>query len=171
MRRSNLPLCLVMLAGCTSYRVSTSAPPPAHVFAPTPAGAAQICVVRPHQVGALAPAVVHDNGHLVGVTKGPTYFCYLAQPGQHLLASRYGDDVDRDLGTDQVEEASVTAEPGRRYFLHHDVSNPLVLSVRWVAEPAARPMIDACRYAQLQEVPGDEALPEPDQLVPAIAAR
>lgn len=171
LRRPCMIMSLTLLAACSSYKVTTSLPPPAHVFAPTPAQVGQICVVRPHSVAALAPAVVHDNGRLVGVTKGPTYFCYLAQPGWHSLASTYGDDVDRELGTDQVAEATVMVEPARRYFLHHDVTNPLLLSVRWVSEAAARPMIDVCRYAQLAEVPGDEAIPEADRLVPAMATR
>src|SRR5262245_12527754 len=123
MRKLLVVAACTALAGCTAYKMTTSARPPAHTFATTPSGAAQICVVRPHSVAALAPAALHDNGRLVGMTKGPTYFCYLARPGRHLVASTYGDDVDRDLGTDQVEEAIVVAEAGRRYFLHHDVSN------------------------------------------------
>ena len=167
MRHAFMTVIVVLFTGCTGYRMTTAGRPPAHVLSPPPPGAGQICVLRPHSVASLAPVVVHDNGHLVGMTRGPTYFCYLAQPGTHRVASTYGDDIDRKLGTDQIEDASVHVAPSRRYFLHHDVTNPLHLSVRWVTEEAARPMLDSCQYAQLVEVPGDEALPEPDRMVPA----
>ena len=167
MRQPAVLLAAALAMGCTGYRMTTEQPPPPHVMSSAPPNVGQICVVRPHSVASLAPIVVWDNGRLVGLTKGPTYFCYLAEPGPHEIASTYGDDIDKELGTDQVVKAKVSVEPSGRYFLHHDVRNPLLLSVGWVSESAAQPMIDVCRYAQLVEVPGDETLPQPDHPVPA----
>ena len=36
--------------------------------------------------------MVHDNGQLVGMTKGPSRFCYLAQPGHHEIVATYADE-------------------------------------------------------------------------------
>lgn len=160
-----LGLACLSALGCTSYQLATLESPPAHALTAPPHGLGQICVLRPHNVASLAPAVVRDNGRLVGMTRGPTYFCYYAEPGRHVIASTYGDDVDSKLGTDQVEETQAVIAPGGRYYLHHDVSNPLVLSVQWVAEPEARTMIEECDYAELTEVPDNEALPGPGPVV------
>jgi hypothetical protein len=42
-------------------------------------------VLRPQWIAAAVTAPVHDNGRLVGATRGPTYFCYAAQPGHHVI--------------------------------------------------------------------------------------
>ncbi|MEJ7731961.1 MAG: hypothetical protein WKG00_22465 [Polyangiaceae bacterium] len=155
-----------LTSGCTAYSVETARTPTLHPFAPPPAGHGEICVVRPHVTGMLAVAVVHDNDVLVGATRGPTYFCYLAAPGSHRVTSTYGDDIDRELGTDVVAEASVVVAAGSRHYLHQDVRTALSMSVAWVDEGTARRMIDDCSPARLGAVPGSQALPPPVPLAP-----
>lgn len=161
-----LAMMLGVLGGCTAYTVETARAPTLHPFAPPPAGHGEICVVRPHVTGMLAVAVVHDNGVLVGATRGPTYFCYLAAPGRHRVISTYGDDIDRELGTDVVEEASVVVAPGSRHYLHQDVRTAVSMSVRWVDEDTAREMIDDCAPSRLSAVPGSQTMPPPVPLAP-----
>jgi hypothetical protein len=96
--------------------------------------------------------VVHDNDALVGATRGPTYFCYAAQPGRHVITSK----------ADTVEQATVDVEAGNRYFLHQIVDNVFgVVRTRlsWVDESEAARLIDECGYRVLTSVPGNERLP------------
>lgn len=153
------------LFGCTSYELTVRNAPPPLVSAPP--GTARICVVRPHHVASLVPAIVHDNGRLVGMTKGPSYFCYLAEPGTHSIVTRYGDDVDERLGTDEVDDVSVVVEPNARIFLHHDVSQVMRLDVNWVDAATANTMIQKCDYVELVAVPKGESLPAPNEVIPA----
>ncbi|MDI1477929.1 hypothetical protein [Polyangium sp. y55x31] len=170
--RRALPLALASLSGllalsCSSYELNMHENAPASAFAALPPNTARICVLRPHGVAALVPAVVHDNARLVGMTKGPSYFCYLAEAGLHHIVSRYGDDVDAKLGSDTIVDAHLTAEPGGHYFLHHDVTAILTLSVGWVEATRANEMISECDYAELVAAPSNERLPAPGEVVPA----
>ncbi|MDC3954068.1 hypothetical protein [Polyangium jinanense] len=170
--RRALLLALASLAGllalsCTKYELALHENAPPGAFGPLPPNAARICVVRPYAVASLVPAVVRDNGRLVGMTKGPSYFCYLAEPGVHKIVSRYGDDVDAELGSDTLVDTTLTAAPGGHYFLHHDVSAILTLSVGWVEAARANEMISECDYAELVDVPSKETLPVPGEIVPA----
>jgi hypothetical protein len=160
-------LLACLATGCTAYSLETARGPTLHPFAPPPAGHGEICVVRPHITAMLIMAVVHDNDVLVGATRGPTYFCYLAAPGRHRVVSTYGDDIDRELGTHVVEEATVVVVPGSRHYLHQDVRAAITMSVRWVDEGTAREMIDDCSPARLSAVPGSQRLPPPVPLAPA----
>jgi hypothetical protein len=152
------PLLLTALAGaCTSYEHRPLAEPPAELAA-VPADAARICVYRPHRVAALVPAVVHDNGRLVGMTSGPSYFCYLAEPGRHTLVTRYGDDIDEKLGTDDLAAATVVVAAGERRYLHHDVTGIMRLAARWEDDPdRAERDIAGCTYLALHRTPPDES--------------
>jgi hypothetical protein len=154
------PLALLALtSACTSYELAVRDPAPPGALDAGPPGLARVCVIRPLAVAQLVPAVVRDNGKLVGMTKGPSYFCYLAEPGQHRIVSTYGDDIDAKLGTGDVAEATLTAAPGGSYFLEHDVRKIVSLSSRWVTPELASSMIADCDYVELVAVPGDEALP------------
>lgn len=162
-----LPLATV-LAACSSYEHRPLAAPPDELTA-VPAGAATICVYRPHHVAALVPAVVHDNGRLVGMTRGPSYFCYLAEPGPHTLVTRYGDDIDAELGTDDHAAATAVVAPGERRYLHHDVTGIMRLVVRWEDPDRAERDLAGLTYIALHRAPpGDAPLP-PGQLAPARA--
>jgi hypothetical protein len=159
---------VVSTSACTSYELEMRTAAPMGVVPP---GAARICVLRPHNVASLVPAIVHDNGRLVGMTKGPSYFCYLAEPGYHSIVSRYGDDVDERLGTDELEEVTVLVPPNARLFLHHDVSKIMSMSVQWVDPTEANTMIGQCNYVELVAVPKGESLPAPNEVLPARRPR
>jgi len=163
-------LGLVGLLGCSSYEIVALEAPAIDIHAPGPRDLGTVCVVRPHEVGHLAQAVVRDNSRLVGATQGASYFCYFAEPGLHVVVSTYGDDVDATLGTDVVRDASVVVVAGSRHYLHHDVSNPLTLQVGWLEESVAVSHIDELEYVALVEVPGQDALPPQRGFVPAVAA-
>jgi hypothetical protein len=171
--RKNWLLGMVVVAGgissaCTRYEIAPRDTAPAGAFDPLPANTGQICVVRPHNVALLVPAVVRDNRRLVGMTRGPTWFCWFAEPGVHRIMTRYGDDIDENLGTDEVTDAAILVEPGGRYYLHHDVSKILTISVRWVLDPAeAQSMIAECEWADLVAGPSEEKLPAPGEVIPA----
>jgi len=158
----------VFTSACTRYEIAARDTAPAKTFDALPANTGQICVIRPHNVALLVPAVVRDNRRLVGMTKGPTWFCWLAEPGVHKIKTRYGDDVDENLGTDEVTDAAILVEAGGRYYLHHDVSKVLSMSVRWVLDPAeANAMIAECEWADLVAGPEGEKLPAPGEVIPA----
>jgi hypothetical protein len=134
--------------------------PPVDAFAAT-RESGQVCVLRPHWLAFAATAVVHDNGQLVGATRGPTYFCYPSQPGHHVITS----------SADTDEQATVEIEPGKRYYLHQIVDNIFgVVRTRlaWIDEVEARDLIPKCGYRVLVGVPGNERLPA-SAPVPAAA--
>lgn len=145
-------------AGCAR----SEAPPRAAAVAPPPAGAAQVCVVRPGEASADVTMEVRDNGRLVGATRGQTYFCYLALPGRHQITS-----VDDDTGP-----TLLLARPGARYWLHQEVSHlagQVHAHLDWLEEPAALELIDSCEHRVLVAVPGHDD--EPGALPVAPAAR
>lgn len=158
---------LLLAAGCSSYEHRALGGPPDELAAPT-ADAARICVYRPHHVAALVPAVVHDNGRLVGMTRGPSYFCYLAEPGRHTLVTRYGDDIDAELGTDDHAAATVDVAAGERHYLHHDVTGIMRIAARWQpdADRAERD-IAGCTYLALHRAPAGESPLIPGERAPA----
>jgi hypothetical protein len=111
----------------------------------------------------LAQAVTfptHDNGVLVGATRGPTHFCYLAEPGEHEIV----------IEADEVEKAKLTAEAGKSYFLKQEVDNILgYVKCRgvWLAEAEAKSLFDSSEYEVLVGVPGSEKLPPNPPYAPA----
>ncbi|HEY2743052.1 MAG TPA: hypothetical protein VGL86_00455 [Polyangia bacterium] len=144
-------LPLVFVAGCYSYGLQKPDTPPVDAFGAV-GSAGRICVLRPHWNASAVTAVVHDNDALVGATRGPTYFCYAAQPGRHVISSK----------ADVVEQATLDVEAGRRYFLHQIVDNIFgVVRTRlaWVDEGEAARLIGACGYRVLTSVPANERLP------------
>jgi hypothetical protein len=142
---------LLLLGGCYSYGLRKPEAPPVDAFGPVQANG-QICVLRPHWLASAVTAAVHDNGQLVGATRGPTYFCYLAQPGHHVITSK----------ADSLEQATLEVEAGQRYYLHQIVDN-IVGFVRtrlaWVTESEAQELVPKCGYRVLVSVPGNERLP------------
>ncbi len=156
-------------SGCSSYAIQIHTPPKA--LPQGPPGAGQICVVRPHRVAMLVPAVVHDNGKLVGMTQGPSYFCYLAAPGYHRLSTSYGDDIDLRMGTGHTQDLSVLLQPSGRVFVHHDVSKILTLTVTPLREAEAQQMMAGCDYVSLASVPSGTQLPDPTEVIAAETPR
>ena len=144
-------LTLALVGGCYSYGLQKPETPPIDAFGAVGSNG-RICVLRPHWSASAVTAVVHDNDALVGATRGPTYFCYDAQPGRHVITSK----------ADTVEQATVDVEAGNRYFLHQNVDNIFgVVRTRldWVDDSEAARLIGDCGYRVLVSVPGNERLP------------
>jgi hypothetical protein len=151
---------LTLGTGCSSYGLATGDTPAVAPFTAA-ADQAKVCVVRGGAVPApLFTTVVYDNGKLVGATRDETYFCYLAEPGQHSIVSD---------GTYGTRTALLTAQAGRRYYLKQAWLLPgfrgHVLS--WIDESVAQAEIQDDEYALLTEVPGNETLPGHQPFAPA----
>ncbi len=121
-----------------------------------PPAAARVCVIRPGGVAGLTTMQVRDNGRVVAATRGKTWSCWLAAPGEHQIRS-----IDDDTGP-----TLLFARPGRQYWLHQDVTTMLVAPgseaetlhahLDWVDEATATEMIDACDARVRVSVPGLE---------------
>lgn len=131
---------LLTMGGCVHYRLTTPDPPPIDAFAEPPYGAGQICILRPHSLGALLTIPVHDNGHLVGATRGPSYFCYLVQPGFHDVTSKSGN----------VARLGLSVSPGARIYLQQEINIGADELVPLDEERAAA-LLPRCEYSQLVE--------------------
>jgi hypothetical protein len=153
-------MCGLCAVGCTSWHLAEPTGPQVAPFGPAAPAVATVCVVR---TSILAQAVVfptHDNGVLVGATRGPTYFCYLAEPGAHTI----------DIEADEDAQATLMVAAGGRYFLHEEVDNILgYVKCRavWVTEEAARALVADSDYQVLSGVPGEERLPAVPPYAPA----
>lgn len=131
---------------------------------PLAGGAAQVCVVRPDRTGHEASMPLRDNGRLVGATRGATFSCWLAAPGEHQITS-----VDDDTGPMLLQ-----ARAGARYWLHQDVAElggAVHAHLDWVDEASARAMIDECDDRVRVAVPGHEDEPAAMAIAPARRAR
>ncbi len=78
-------------------------------FVAIPPGMAQVCVVRPPGAGQLLPTMFRDNGVTVGMTRGPSFFCYYAAPGQHRITP----------GSSDNPIATLDVVAGQRFILRH----------------------------------------------------
>lgn len=145
-----LVLAGLALAGCA--RAATT-PPPRDV--------AQVCVLRPDPAAAATTMEVRDNGRLVGATRGSTYVCWLAAPGEHQITS-----IDDDTGPTLLH-----ARTGARYWLHQEISTlagDLHAHLDFVDEPAALEMLERIDTRVLLSVRGHE---EDDGAMAVVPAR
>lgn len=153
----------IAATGCTSYKLAEPQAP-LQPWAPAPGGLATICVVRTSVLALAVAFPTHDNGMLVGATRGPSRFCYYAEPGEH----------DIVVESDSDETAHLVAEPEGRYFLKLEVDN-IAGWVRgrpvWVTEDVAREDFDSSIYKVLVGVPGTEKLPGEVPIAPARQER
>lgn len=153
----------LLLSACASYKLAEPAAP----IEPSiggPGGLATICVVRTavHSMAVTMPT--HDNGKLVGATRGPSRFCYYAEPGEH----------DIVIEADELASAHLIAEPEGRYYLKVEVDNILGwVQARpvWITESVAREDFDDSIYQVLVGVPGSETLPGEVPIAPARPLR
>lgn len=150
------------LAGCTVYATEPAAPVGAHPES------ARVCVIRASALAFAAPVTVHDNELLVGATQPVTYFCYLAEPGAHVITSTLGDDIDRSIGTSDISRTTIAAQAGVSYYLVQEVNAFGVHGLAWVDEARAAELTRGCEPVRLARVPDDEALPRPDVAAPAL---
>lgn len=147
---------LMLLAGCAHASSGNGANGAFADLGAVPSGAAQVCVVRPDPFASQVSMLVRDNGMLVGATRGTTFFCYLARPGEHQITS-----PDDDTGPTLLR-----AQSGARYFLHQEVSElagTVHAHLDWIEESAAMELLDACESRVQVAVPGhaDETAAQP----------
>lgn len=151
LRRCLFAACLCFL-GCTSWKLAAPSETALRADAPPPKSAAKVCVIRTAVVAIAMTFPTRDNGTLVGATSGPTYFCYLAEPGEHEVV----------VEADDVETARLVAEPGKSYFLKQEVDfvfGYVKCRTVWVTEDEARGLFRASYPGVLVGVPGSETLP------------
>lgn len=157
MRRA---LLLVFLTACSSYNLREPERPPLDALGAPPSSAARICTVRTSVIAGAVTFPIRDNGHLVGASRGPGHFCWLAEPGDHEIT----------IETDQVDIAQLRADPAKVYFLKQNVSNMMGIVTcepQWVDFEEARKAIADTAYEVLAGVPGEEKLPEQPPFVKA----
>lgn len=131
---------------------------------PLSASAAQVCVIRPERMASEASMPIQDNGRLVGATRGSTFVCWLAAPGEHQLTS-----VDDDTGP-----MLLRARAGEHYWLHQDVTElagTVHAHLDWVDDATAHAMIDECDHRVRVAVPGHDDEPAAMAVAPAKLAR
>jgi hypothetical protein len=151
----------VLLAGCAGYRLTQPTSVSLDLTTPPPAGEAKICVMRPQSKVLSFTAAVRDNGNLVGATSGQSHFCYLAEPGEHLITTT----VDRDTG-----EAQAVVAEGQSYYLEQLIDNGYMqMNIRqdWVAPEQAVADGRHSHYVVLAGVPRRQALPQIGMVAPA----
>lgn len=141
----------VAAIGCSPYRVSQPHEAVLHPFAPIPREFARVCAIRTEVYAAQLAFPTYDNGALVGVTKGATFFCYKAEPGEHTIRV----DSDPPFSTE------LHAEAGKSYYLHERVPVELVprCIASWVTEERAKDLVEASSY-ETTSVAHGEAPPD-----------
>ncbi len=157
-------LALLALAACSPYSTSGSTTPAIPAFGPARPDVATICVIRSSPYARAVTFIVHDNQTLVGATKGDSYFCYEAEPGDHVIVSDTFDSVDNPGRT------VVSVEAGERYWLMQDHSNnfgSVTSKLAWIDGNAASQLIAGCEYRVVTAVPGHEQVPPPVPFAPA----
>jgi hypothetical protein len=72
---------------------------------------ALIYVVRSAFFGFAVPFEVYNDGNPVGVTKGKTYFFFIADPGEHLITSK----------AENTSELKLAVAAGETYYIKQSV--------------------------------------------------
>jgi hypothetical protein len=163
--RKLLLVALAIASGCSGYKLARPAAPPIDAFGTPPGANAEVCVLRPHVLGAADLYVVRDNDQLVGATRGPSYFCYFAAPGRHLVTSE-GDAL--------IKTELLTAT-GHRYYVQQSITpamnGAVSVALAWLDEATAVRLLAGLQYAQLVSVPRDEQLPGAKSIAHSLATR
>lgn len=158
--RNVLAFVLPWLIACSSYKLREPEKPPLDALGAPPPNAARVCTVRTSVIAGAVTFPIRDNGQLVGASRGPGHFCWLAEPGDHEIT----------LETDHVDTAQLRADPAKVYFLKQNVSNVLgvvTCEPQWIDFEEARKAITDTPYEVLAGVPGDEKLPDQPPFVKA----
>lgn len=150
-------------AACSAYRIAEPHGEVLHPFAPIPADFARVCMIRTSHLAQAVAFTTLDNGALVGATKGPTFFCYKAEPGEHTLR----------IEADEPATVKLHAEGGKSYYLHEKVPFGFMLRCDpdWVSEPKARELVDDSTYEIITNTPASEHPPDPVPFARAAASR
>jgi hypothetical protein len=146
------------LCACSGYGVTVANKPPVSAFAEPPEQQATVCVFRPHGLGAAVLTPVSDNGSVVGGTEGQSYFCYLAEPGEHQIA------------VDDAKPAKLTIAAGEHYYLQHIFSRGPDLLQR-VDTASAKRLEAHCVYTIMDEAPEGQTAPPAIALARALPTR
>jgi len=153
--RSLAACSLLSLIACSPYQIG---PPPAdplavtRPFTPYLDGMASICVIRTSRLAMAVTFVVHDNDLLVGATRGPTWFCWRAEPGHHRIAVT-AEDGGRRFEIDLVARGRYYLEQGLDYRLGFVTPRG-----RWVDEIAALALFQQSQHRILQGAPAGESV-------------
>lgn len=150
----------LVCASCTSWKLAE--PPAAAVSpaGPVPPGVARVCVVRTSVLALAVPFPTRDDDVLVGATRGQSYFCYVAQPGEHEIT----------VEADEMEHARLTAQAGANYVLKEEVDNIFgYVKARavWIRPEQAEDLFSSADHRVLVGVPGSEKLPPDVPFAPA----
>lgn len=143
----------ILVTGCAGWKLSQPETVAVHPFLPQPAHVAKVCVIRTSVLEDGVTFVSRDNGVLVGATRGPTYFCYYAEPGDH----------DLSIEADEWASAKLRAQAGQSYYLKEEVAierGKVKGQGVWVDESIARQLVDNSDYAVLVRAPGKERVPD-----------
>ncbi|MBK9752821.1 MAG: hypothetical protein IPO88_04800 [Nannocystis sp.] len=149
------PALATASVACSPYRLATPPPDPLAVTQPFTAyldGMASVCMIRTARIAMAVTFVVRDNDMLVGATRGPSYFCYRAEPGRHRIAIASDDGEQR---------FDVTLELRGRYYLDLGLLYRLGFVVpqgRWIDEADATALVQRSEHQVLQGAPAREAL-------------
>lgn len=141
--------CLTATIGCSHYKLR-EVDAPMNPFGDAHNGLAKVCTIKTTNVAGAVTFVSWDNGTLVGATRGPTHFCYWAEPGEH----------DVFVDSNGTSHTHYRAEAGKSYFLHEKVrffGSPLAELV-WVDAAQAEKLFPSSSYAALVDVPASETL-------------
>lgn len=150
------------LAGCSGYNLAQAGAAPLDLTSAPPPGQAKICIVRPQTKIFSFTALVRDNGHLVGATRGQSYFCYLAEPGDHLISTA----AERDTAEAQAHVAA-----GKSYYMEQYIDNgfqKMNIVQEWLPQEQATAEARNCCYLTLAGVPHNEVRPQIGAVVPAL---
>ena len=164
MRALAVPLVLLLAAASCALPRGGAGSTFVTASGPLATGTAQVCVVRPDRMARQASMPVRDNGRLVGATRGATFSCWLAAPGEHQITS-----VSDDTGPMLLQ-----ARADARYWLHQDVTElagSVHAHLEWVDEATAREMIDECDDRVRVAVPGHDDEPAAMAIAPATRTR
>ena len=153
------------LVACSPYAVTKSRTPKMNITGAARVGVATVCIFRSARLAQAVSFVVHDNGVVVGATRGRSHFCYEAEPGNHTIISSTHDAADTPARID-AHLAPM------RYWLRQDTSSnigALTSVLTWVDEAAATAAASGTPYTQLAEVRPGETIPPPIPFAPALS--
>ena len=145
----------LVLPACSAYQIG---PPPADPLAvPRPFtgyvdAMATVCAIRTARLAMAVTFLVHDNDLLVGATRGPTWFCWRAEPGRHRIT------VTSEDGGQRFE---VDLQARGRYYLDQGLEYRLGFVTprgRWVDESTAATLLQTSEHRVLQAAPAREPL-------------
>ncbi len=150
-----LASALLALSACSLYQLGPAPADPLAVtrpFTPYIDSMATVCAIRTSRLALAVTFVVHDNDLLVGATRGPTYFCWRAQPGAHDIVVHSEDGGQR---------FAVTLVERGRYYLDQGLDYRLGFVTprgRWVDEHTALALLQQSDHRVLLGAPARESL-------------